>query len=294
MTARHPQCQPLTGLSSRAEGSAVPPGWKGLLRAGLSPIVDSDPYDHDPLLNARQSDRPGSCCVLNVGETPARWPHGWSVSRHPRRRRAIIGGTVESPRPHPAARGLWMAPREDRRQSSQGQSAPAKKRAPHRAGTARRRHRAGHASQHPEAGGTQMNTRAVRYAIVIEKAGSNYSAHAPDLPGVITTGSTPECTERNMRHAIAFHLRELRRGRRADSRTNDNDHVRGSAVVPPAVVIQPTQDRSPKRQTEQYHATSVRLHSNAIAGRAVKRGGGRSATRRSSTRCFSRAGRPAA
>jgi predicted RNase H-like HicB family nuclease len=64
--------------------------------------------------------------------------------------------------------------------------------------------------QHLEAGETQMNRRAVRYAIVIEKAGSNYSAYAPDLLGVITTGATPECTERNMRQAIAFHLRELR------------------------------------------------------------------------------------
>jgi len=55
-----------------------------------------------------------------------------------------------------------------------------------------------------------MNMRAVRYAVIIEKAGSNYSAYAPDLPGVITTGPTPEATERNMRQAIAFHLRELR------------------------------------------------------------------------------------
>ena len=55
-----------------------------------------------------------------------------------------------------------------------------------------------------------MNVRAVRYAVIIEKAGSNYSAYAPDLPGVITTGPTPEATERNMRQAIAFHLRELR------------------------------------------------------------------------------------
>ena len=55
-----------------------------------------------------------------------------------------------------------------------------------------------------------MNTRAVRYAVVIEKAGSNYSAYAPDLPGVIATGPTPEATRRNMRQAIAFHLRELR------------------------------------------------------------------------------------
>jgi len=55
-----------------------------------------------------------------------------------------------------------------------------------------------------------MNSSSVVYAVVIEKAGANYSAYAPDLPGVITTGPTPEATERNMRDAIAFHLRELR------------------------------------------------------------------------------------
>ena len=48
------------------------------------------------------------------------------------------------------------------------------------------------------------------YAVVIEKAGRDYSAYPPDLPGVITTSPTPEATERNMRQAIAFHLRELR------------------------------------------------------------------------------------
>ena len=55
-----------------------------------------------------------------------------------------------------------------------------------------------------------MNANPVKYAVVIEKAESNYSAYAPDLPGVITTGPTPEATERNMQDAIAFHLRELR------------------------------------------------------------------------------------
>jgi predicted RNase H-like HicB family nuclease len=55
-----------------------------------------------------------------------------------------------------------------------------------------------------------MNSYPLKYAVVIEKAGSNYSAYAPDLPGVITTGRTPEATERNMREAVAFHLRELR------------------------------------------------------------------------------------
>ena len=58
-----------------------------------------------------------------------------------------------------------------------------------------------------------MNRRAgktLAYAVVIEKAGRNYSAYAPDLRGVITTGATPEATERNMRDAIALQLRELR------------------------------------------------------------------------------------
>jgi len=55
-----------------------------------------------------------------------------------------------------------------------------------------------------------MSTNPTAYAVVIEKAGRNYSAYAPDLPGVITTGATPAATERSMREAIAFHLRELR------------------------------------------------------------------------------------
>ena len=55
-----------------------------------------------------------------------------------------------------------------------------------------------------------MSANPTAYAVVIEKAGRNYSAYAPDLPGVITTGRTPESTERNMREAIAFHLSELR------------------------------------------------------------------------------------
>ncbi len=50
----------------------------------------------------------------------------------------------------------------------------------------------------------------MRYAIVIEKAGKNYSAYAPDLPGCIATGATVEETEREMREAIRFHIEGLR------------------------------------------------------------------------------------
>ena len=36
----------------------------------------------------------------------------------------------------------------------------------------------------------------MKYAVVIEKAESNYSAYVPDLPGCIATGSTIEEVER--------------------------------------------------------------------------------------------------
>ncbi len=49
-----------------------------------------------------------------------------------------------------------------------------------------------------------------RYAVVYEKAASNWAAYAPDLPGCITTGATPEETKRNMREAMALHLEAMR------------------------------------------------------------------------------------
>jgi predicted RNase H-like HicB family nuclease len=50
----------------------------------------------------------------------------------------------------------------------------------------------------------------MRYAIVIENAGPNYSAYVPDLPGCIATGATVEEVEREIREAIEFHLEGLR------------------------------------------------------------------------------------
>lgn len=50
----------------------------------------------------------------------------------------------------------------------------------------------------------------MRYAIVIEKAESNYSAYVPDLPGCVATGVTVEETEAQIREAIEFHLEGMR------------------------------------------------------------------------------------
>ena len=49
-----------------------------------------------------------------------------------------------------------------------------------------------------------------RFLIVVEKANGNYSAYAPDLPGCIATGTTPEETERNMHEAIELHVQGLK------------------------------------------------------------------------------------
>jgi predicted RNase H-like HicB family nuclease len=49
----------------------------------------------------------------------------------------------------------------------------------------------------------------MRYLVVFEKAGENYSAYVPDLPGCIASGRTREDVERNIRRAIDFHLAGL-------------------------------------------------------------------------------------
>ena len=49
----------------------------------------------------------------------------------------------------------------------------------------------------------------MRYAIVIEQAGSNVSADVPDLPGCIATASDVASVEREIREAIRFHIAGL-------------------------------------------------------------------------------------
>ncbi len=50
----------------------------------------------------------------------------------------------------------------------------------------------------------------MRYAVVIENAGSNYSAYVPDLPGCVATGTTLGEAEVAIREALMFHLDGLR------------------------------------------------------------------------------------
>jgi predicted RNase H-like HicB family nuclease len=46
----------------------------------------------------------------------------------------------------------------------------------------------------------------MRYAVVIERAGGNWSAYVPDLPGCVATATTVEAIETEIRDAIRFHI----------------------------------------------------------------------------------------
>ena len=52
-----------------------------------------------------------------------------------------------------------------------------------------------------------------RYLVIIEKAKRNYSAYSPDLPGCVATGATIKQVQKNMRAAIALHLKGLKQDR---------------------------------------------------------------------------------
>lgn len=50
----------------------------------------------------------------------------------------------------------------------------------------------------------------MKYLVVVEKAGNNFSAYVPDLPGCVVTGATSEDVQRNIREAVAMHIEGLR------------------------------------------------------------------------------------
>jgi predicted RNase H-like HicB family nuclease len=64
----------------------------------------------------------------------------------------------------------------------------------------------------------------MRYAVVIEQAGDNYSAYVPDLPGCIATGETVAAVESEIRDAIRFHI--------------DGLQADGLAVPPPTSIAE--------------------------------------------------------
>ena len=70
----------------------------------------------------------------------------------------------------------------------------------------------------------------MRYAIVIEDAGSNLCAYVPDLPGCMATGATIDEVESEIRGAIEFHLEGMRlQGLPATPPTSQVDYVEVTA-----------------------------------------------------------------
>ena len=47
------------------------------------------------------------------------------------------------------------------------------------------------------------------FSLTIEKAGMDYSAYSPDLPGCVATGSSREEAEERMHEAIELHVKGL-------------------------------------------------------------------------------------
>lgn len=48
------------------------------------------------------------------------------------------------------------------------------------------------------------------YLVVIEGEGDSYSGYAPDLPGCVAAGETPEEVRQLMHEAVPLHLESLR------------------------------------------------------------------------------------
>lgn len=74
-----------------------------------------------------------------------------------------------------------------------------------------------------------------RFLIIIEKAGKNYSAYSPDLPGCVATGETREEVEQNMYDAVEMHVEGL---------VDDNMKVPEPRAVAEYLVIKPVAEVS--------------------------------------------------
>jgi predicted RNase H-like HicB family nuclease len=55
-----------------------------------------------------------------------------------------------------------------------------------------------------------QSAEVMRYAVILEKAGGNFSAYVPDLPGCVTTGATVEVVQQEIRDTIRFHIEGLK------------------------------------------------------------------------------------
>jgi predicted RNase H-like HicB family nuclease len=57
--------------------------------------------------------------------------------------------------------------------------------------------------------GKERDMATFRYPVILEKGQRNYGVYAPDLPGCISTGYTPERSLHNMQEALHMHLEAM-------------------------------------------------------------------------------------
>ena len=70
----------------------------------------------------------------------------------------------------------------------------------------------------------------MRFAILIDKTLTGFSAHVPDLPGCVAAGETREETLQLIREAIVFHIEGMRlHGEIIPEPTSSFDYVEVSA-----------------------------------------------------------------
>ena len=112
----------------------------------------------------------------------------------------------------------------------------------------------GHTQQYPEASRFAGDAM-MRYAVVIEKAGENYSAYVPDLPGCVATGDTLEEVEAEIRAACGSISRDSRRTAwRFPSRPASPNTWRRDGLPAVAVLTRATTARAKARR----HRAAVR------------------------------------
>ncbi len=84
-------------------------------------------------------------------------------------------------------------------------------------------------------------TGPMNFLLVIEKAGKNYSAHIPDVPGCVATGKTPEETRELIKEALALHFEGLKK---------DGRPIPKSSTRAEYITITGKTGKRPKRETE--------------------------------------------
>jgi predicted RNase H-like HicB family nuclease len=54
-----------------------------------------------------------------------------------------------------------------------------------------------------------LGRRQMRYAVLIEKSTTGYSAHLPDLPGCVAAAKTLEEVQKLIREAVEMHIESM-------------------------------------------------------------------------------------